>query len=121
MTCHTKVISMKLKAEEEINSKGSQLFGTKIENQFDELRTDIITKIDKELSDSSNARDYISQKYEELCAKIHSLTELDATVTGFRSDVRAIERQITELSGRVTDIEQKVAFLKESPSILFQM
>ncbi|VVD01735.1 unnamed protein product [Leptidea sinapis] len=41
---------------------------------------------------------------------------LDATVSGFRSDVKALEGQIIELSSRVDDIEKRM-ICKESPSV----
>ncbi|PZC77146.1 hypothetical protein B5X24_HaOG203700 [Helicoverpa armigera] len=114
MACHTKIPN-KMK-EEELAIKGAHILGPSVESKFDELKYEVIHKIDKELTDSQNARDYICQKYDELCNKIQYLTELDATVTGFRSDVKAIEKQITELSMRVDDIEKK-AICRECPSI----
>ncbi|CAG4967337.1 unnamed protein product [Parnassius apollo] len=79
-----------------------------LEFKFDELKYDIVKRIDKELTDSQNAREFVSQKYDELCNKIKHLTELDATVTGFRSDVKTIEKQLTELSNRIDKIEKKM-------------
>ncbi|KAJ0170752.1 hypothetical protein K1T71_013524 [Dendrolimus kikuchii] len=119
MTSLTK-FTKNLKVEDDIGIKGAHLFGPSVESKFDELKYEIVHKIDKELSDSQNARDYISQKYDELCNKIQYLTELDATVTGFRSDVKAIEKQIAELSLRVDDIEKKTIF-KECPSLTSSM
>ncbi|VVC96027.1 unnamed protein product [Leptidea sinapis] len=116
MTYQTKVLPKQLKNEEEGAIKRVHLLGPGLEAKFDELKFEIISKIDSELTDSKNARDYISQKYDELCTKIQYLTELDATVSGFRSDVKAIERQIIELSSRVDDIEKRT-ICKESPSV----
>ncbi|XP_022827730.1 uncharacterized protein LOC111357329 [Spodoptera litura] len=118
MACHTKIAN-KMK-EDELAIKGTHLLGPSVESKFDELKYEVIHKIDKELTDSQNARDYISQKYDELCSKIQYLTELDATVTGFRSDVKAIEKQITELSLRVDDIEKKT-ICRECPSLTSSM
>ncbi|KAH9634939.1 hypothetical protein HF086_017238 [Spodoptera exigua] len=106
--------------EEELAIKGDHLLGPSVESKFDELKYEVIHKIDKELTDSQNARDFISQKYDELCSKIQYLTELDATVTGFRSDVKAIEKQIIELSLRVDDIEKKT-ICRECPSLTSSM
>ncbi|XP_046973252.1 uncharacterized protein LOC124539918 [Vanessa cardui] len=108
------ILPSKLKTEEII--KGAHVLGPGIESKFDELKCEILQKIEKEVSDSGNARLYISQKYDELSNKIQYLTELDATVTGFRSDVKAIERQIIELATRVDDMEKRI-ICKESPSI----
>ena len=118
MTCQRKLITKKMK--EDLAVKGAHLFGPSVESKFDELKYEVIDKIDKELIDSQNARDYISQKYDELCSKIQYLTELDATVNGFRSDVKAIEKQLTELSSRVDDIEKRT-ICKEVPSITSSM
>ncbi|XP_072932630.1 uncharacterized protein [Epargyreus clarus] len=118
MTCHTKF--PKLKAEEEMAIKGAHLMGPGLESKFDELKYEIIHKIDKEMTDSQNARQYISQKYDELCNKIQYLTELDATVTGFRSDVKAVERQVGELAARVDTIEKRT-ICKECPSMSSSM
>ncbi|XP_030029892.1 uncharacterized protein LOC115447101 [Manduca sexta] len=115
MACHTKCIAEKIK-EEEMAIKGAHMMGPTVESKFDELKYEIINKIDKEVTDSQNAREFISQKYDELCLKIHYLTELDATVSGFRSDVKAIEQQITELSSRMDDIEKRTIY-KECPSL----
>lgn len=117
--CHIK-FSDKLNTQEEIAIKGAHLLGPSLESKFDELKYEIVNKIDKELEDSQNARDYISQKYDELCNKIQYLTELDATVTGFRSDVKTIERHIMELSTRVDDIEKRT-ICKECPSLSSSM
>ncbi|VVC98807.1 unnamed protein product [Leptidea sinapis] len=87
-----------------------------LEAKFDELKFQIISKIDSELTDSMNAQDYISQKYDGLCTKVQYLTELDATVSGFRSDVKTREWQIIELSSRVDDIEKRT-ICKEIPSV----
>ncbi|KAL0861100.1 hypothetical protein ABMA27_009601 [Loxostege sticticalis] len=119
MACH-KINPIKNKIDEELAIKGAHLLGPSLESKFDELRYDIVHKIEKELIDSQNARDYISQKYDELCNKIQYLTELDATVTGFRSDVKAIEKQIAELSARVDDIEKRT-ICKECPSLTSSM
>ncbi|CAK1540941.1 unnamed protein product [Leptosia nina] len=113
MACHTKLPKVD---NEELSIKGAHLLGPGIESKFDELKYEIVHKIDNELTDSKNARDYITQKYDELCTKIQYLTELDATVNGFRSDVKAIERQIIELSARLDDIEKR-AISKDCPSI----
>lgn len=102
--------------DDEIIIKGAHLLGPSVESKFDELKYEIVHKIEKELNDSQNAREYISQKYDELCSKIQFLTELDATVTGFRSDVKAIEKQINLLSNRVDDIEKRT-ICKECPSL----
>ncbi|XP_026323111.1 uncharacterized protein LOC113232557 isoform X2 [Hyposmocoma kahamanoa] len=102
--------------DEDLAIRGAHLLGPSLESKFDELKFEITHKIDKELTDSQNARDYISQKYDELCTKIKYLTELDATVTGFRSDVKAIEKQIAELACRVDDIEKK-AIIRDCPSL----
>jgi pimeloyl-CoA synthetase len=115
MAVHTKLPS-KLKLDDDLAIKGAHLLGPSLESKFDELRYEIVNKIEKELTDSQNARDFISQKYDELCSKIQYLTELDATVTGFRSDVKAIEKHIAELSSRVDDIEKR-AICKECISI----
>uniref|UniRef100_A0A2H1VB71 SFRICE_012457 n=1 Tax=Spodoptera frugiperda TaxID=7108 RepID=A0A2H1VB71_SPOFR len=120
MACHTKTIANKLKDDESTIFKAPRLLGPSVESKFDELKYEVINKIDKELTDSQNARDYISQKYDELCNKIQYLTELDATVTGFRSDVKAIEKQITELSLRVDDIEKRT-ICRECPSLTSSM
>ncbi|CAG4973560.1 unnamed protein product [Colias eurytheme] len=112
MACHTKLP----KLEDDSSIKGSHLLGPGLESKFDELKYEIVHKIDKELRDSKNAREYITQKYDELCNKIQYLTELDATVNGFRTDVKTIERQIIELSSRIDDIEKR-AISKECPSI----
>ncbi|CAH0721283.1 unnamed protein product, partial [Brenthis ino] len=106
----------KLKPKEEIGIKAAHLLGPSLECKFDELKYEILNKIDKEVNDSKNARDYISQKYDELCNKIQYLSELDSTVHGFRSDVKSIEKQIIELASRVDDIEKRTIF-KECPSI----
>ncbi|KAJ8715769.1 hypothetical protein PYW07_010251 [Mythimna separata] len=119
MACHTKFVASKSK-EEDLAIKGAHLFGPTVESKFDELKYEVINKIDKELVDSQNARDYISQKYDELSAKIQYLTEMDATVTGFRSDVKAIEKQITELTSRVDDIEKRT-ICRECPSLTSSM
>ncbi|XP_026729958.1 uncharacterized protein LOC113495439 [Trichoplusia ni] len=118
MACHTKIA--KQMKEEDIAIKGAHLLGPSVESKFDELKYEVIHKIDKELTDSHNAREYISQKYDELCSKIQYLTELDATVTGFRSDVKTIEKQIHELSSRVDDIEKRT-ICKECPSLTSSM
>lgn len=120
MACHTKINVNKLKLDEELAIKGAHLLGPSLESKFDELRYEIVHKIEKELVDSQNARDYISQKYDELCNKIQYLTELDATVTGFRSDVKAIEKQMAELCARVDDIEKRT-ICKECPSLTSSM
>lgn len=86
------------------------------ECKFDELKAEVVHKIEKELGDSHNAREYISKKYDELCEKINYLTELDSTVNGFRSDVLSIEKHISELTQRVDLIEKK-AIRKECGSI----
>lgn len=86
------------------------------ESKFDELKSEVVRKIEKELGDSHNAREYISRKYDELCNKITYLTELDSTVTGFRSDVQSIEKQICDLTMRVDQIEKR-AIGKECGSI----
>lgn len=109
-----------MKLDEELAIKGAHLLGPSLESKFDELRYEIVHKIEKELIDSQNARDYISQKYDELCSKIQYLTELDATVTGFRTDVKAIEKQMAELSARVYDVEKRT-ICKDSPSISSSM
>ncbi|KAM3959860.1 uncharacterized protein ACR2FA_006146 [Aphomia sociella] len=109
----------KLKPEEE-TIKGAHLLGPSLESKFDELKYEIVRKIEKELTDSKNARDYISQKYDELCNKIQYLTELDATVTGFRSDMKAIEKHICDLSSRVDSIEKR-AICKDCPSMTSSM
>lgn len=119
MACHRKIIDPK-KLKEDLAVQGAHLFGPSVESKFDELKYEVIDKIDKEITDSQNARDYISQKYDELCKKIQYLTELDATVNGFRTDVKAIEKQITELSSRVDDIEKRT-ICKECPSITSSM
>ncbi|XP_026754203.2 uncharacterized protein LOC113514338 [Galleria mellonella] len=119
MACTTKC-SPKLKIEEEIAITEAHLPGSNLESKFDELKYEIVHKIDKELIDSKNARNYISQKYDELCSKIQYLTELDATVTGFRSDMKAIEKQIYDLSARVDDIEKRT-ICKECPSLTSSM
>ncbi|CAG9569169.1 unnamed protein product [Danaus chrysippus] len=106
----------KFNADQEMSLKGFNLYGPSLESKFDELKFEILHKIDKEVTDSKNARDYISQKYDELCNKIQYLTELDATVSGFRSDVKAIEKQIMELASRVDSIEKKT-ISKECPSL----
>ncbi|XP_049880933.1 uncharacterized protein LOC126377253 [Pectinophora gossypiella] len=105
-----------MKAEEELAIKGAHLLGPSLESKFDELKYEITHKIDKELTDSQNAREYICQKYDELCSKIQYLSELDATVTGFRSDVRAVEKQVTALAGRVDHIEKR-ALYRDCPSL----
>lgn len=97
--------------------RGISLLGPSLESKFDELKYEIIHKIEKEVSNSRNARDYISQKYDELCGKINFITELDATISGFRSDVKAIEKQITELGRRVDEIEKRMINCKRSTSI----
>lgn len=112
----TKCLHATKQKQEEIAIKGAHFLGPTIESKFDELRYEIVHKIDKELTDSQNAREYISQKYDELVNKIQYLTELDATVTGFRSDVKSIEKQICELSSRVDDIEKR-QICKECPSL----
>ncbi|XP_039760548.1 uncharacterized protein LOC120634181 [Pararge aegeria] len=109
-------VQIKVKPEEELAIRGAHLLGPCLEAKFDELKFEILNKIDKEVGDSKNAREYISQKYNELCTKIQYLSELDATVSGFRSDVKAIERQVAELSARVDDI-QKRTICKECPSL----
>ncbi|CAG9794692.1 unnamed protein product [Diatraea saccharalis] len=119
MACHTKLPS-KIRLEEELAIKGAHLLGPSLESKFDELRYEIVNKIEKELVDSQNARDFISQKYDELCNKIQYLTELDATVTGFRSDVKSIEKHIAELTARIDDIEKRT-ICKECPSITSSM
>lgn len=119
MATQTK-LEKNLKIDDEIAIQGAHMFGPSVESKFDELKYEIVDKIDKELSDSKNAREYISQKYDELCNKIQYLTELDATVTGFRSDVKAIERQIAELSLRIDDVEKKAIF-KQCPSLTSSM
>lgn len=108
-------LTSKVKTDEDI-IKAAHVLGPGIESKFDELKYEILDKIDKEVTDSRNAREYISQKYDELSNKIQYLTELDATVTGFRSDVKAIERQIMELASRVDDMEKRV-ITKECPSV----
>ncbi|XP_045780698.1 uncharacterized protein LOC123877827 isoform X2 [Maniola jurtina] len=107
---------LKLRPEEELAIRGAHLLGPCLEAKFDELKYEILSKIDKEMGDSKNTREYISQKYDELCKKIQFLGELDATVSGFRSDVKAVERHIAELSVRVDDIEKRT-IIKESPSL----
>ncbi|XP_059045503.1 uncharacterized protein LOC131841241 [Achroia grisella] len=119
MACTTKYIP-KLNPEEEKTIKGAHLVGPSLESKLDELKYEIVHKINKELTDSKNARDYISQKYDELCRKIQYLTELDTTVTGFRSDVKAIEKQICDLSMRVDDIEKRT-ICKDCPSLTSSM
>ncbi|KAI5641005.1 hypothetical protein NE865_06660 [Phthorimaea operculella] len=106
----------KLKPEEELAIKGAHLLGPSLESKFDELKLEITSKIEKELTDSNNARDFICQKYDELCNKINFLSELDATVTSFRSDVRAVEKQVSQLASRVDHIEKK-AIYNEHPSL----
>nr|XP_053619646.1 uncharacterized protein LOC128680477 [Plodia interpunctella] len=115
----TKTLFTHHKPEEEL-AKGAHLFGPSLESKFDELKYEIVHRIDKELDDSKNARSYITQKYDELCNKIQYLTEMDATVSGFRSDIKAIEKQITELTARVDDVEKR-AIYKECPSISSSM
>ncbi|XP_045490069.1 uncharacterized protein LOC123690555 [Pieris rapae] len=117
MACHTKLPKLET---EEIASKGTNLLGPSLESKFDELKYEIIHKIDSELTDSKNARDYITQKYDELCNKIQYLAELDATVNGFRTDVKSIEKQILELSTRLDDVEKR-AIAKDCPSITSSM
>ncbi|KOB69405.1 Uncharacterized protein OBRU01_12716 [Operophtera brumata] len=111
----TKCVHGKLSALEEA-IKGAHFIGPSFESKFDELKYEVVTKIEKELTDSQNTRDYIANKYDELCSKIQFLTELDATVTGFRSDVKTIEKQIMELSSRVDGIEKRT-ICKECPSM----
>lgn len=110
MACHTKVAPIKTQSDDMVIN--SHILTRKME----ELREEVAEKIDKELNDSKNTRNYISMKYEELCDKIKLLTELDATVTCFRNDVRAIENQLTDLSTRITELESKVTCPKESAS-----
>ncbi|CAH4035323.1 uncharacterized protein LOC123711405 [Pieris brassicae] len=117
MACHTKLPKLET---EEIASKSTNLLGPSLESKFDELKYEIIHKIDSELTDSKNARDYITQKYDELCNKIQYLAELDATVNGFRTDVKAIEKQILELSTRLDDVEKR-AIARDCPSITSSM
>ena len=107
---------LKLRPEDEIAIKGAHLLGPGLEFKFDELKYEILDKIDKEMNDSKNARDYINQKYDELCNKIQFLSELDSTVSGFRSDVKAIEKHVIELSSRVDDIEKRL-ICNECPSV----
>lgn len=106
MACHRKSSKSKDVTEEDSILKVSSL-GPCLEAKFDELKFEIVHKIEKELVDAQNARDFITHKYDELCNKIQYLTELDATVLGFRTDVKAIEKQISELSMRVDDIEKR--------------
>ncbi|KAJ2941559.1 hypothetical protein O0L34_g14611 [Tuta absoluta] len=110
----------KLKPEEELAIKGAHFLGPSLESKFDELKMEIISKIEKELTDSNNARDFICQKYDELCNKISFLSDLDATVTSFRSDVRAVEKQVLQLATRVDHIE-KSAIYQENPSLASNM
>ncbi|CAF4838817.1 unnamed protein product [Pieris macdunnoughi] len=117
MACHTKLPKLET---EEISSKSTNLLGPSMESKFDELKYEIIHKIDSELTDSKNARDYITQKYDELCNKIQYLAELDSTVNGFRTDVKAIEKQILELSTRLDDVEKR-AIARDCPSITSSM
>lgn len=102
--------------EDDTIIKATHLLDPGVESKFEELRYEILHKIDKELTDSQNTREFISQKYDELCNKIQYLTELDATVNGFRSDVKAIEKQILDLSMRLDGIEKKALF-KECSSM----
>lgn len=116
MASSPKCIHGKSKLDDEVIIKGAHLLGPSVESKFDEFKYEIVHKIDKELVDSQNAREFISQKYDELCGKIQYLTEMDATVTGFRSDVKAIDKQIQKLSNRVDDIEKRTIY-KECPSL----
>ncbi|CAH2059092.1 unnamed protein product, partial [Iphiclides podalirius] len=97
----------KLNEEYDID-RASKLLGLGLESRLEDLKCEIIQRIDKELLDSQNARDFVSQKYDELCNKIQYLAELDATVTSFRSDVKTIENQLNELTSRMDRIEKKV-------------
>lgn len=101
---------------ESFTKTGTNPTGPCLEAKFDELKHEILSKIDKEVGDSKNAREYISQKYDELCHKIQYLGELDATVSGFRRDVRAVERQVAALAARVDEVEKRV-ICKECPSL----
>ncbi|XP_013188076.2 uncharacterized protein LOC106133032 [Amyelois transitella] len=116
----TKAFFSHLKPDEDLTIKGAHMVGPSLESKFDELKYEIVHKIDKELEDSKNARTYITQKYDELCNKIQYLTEMDATVSGFRSDIKAIEKQLTELAARVDDVEKRT-LNKECPSISSSM
>lgn len=116
----TKCFHGKLTVLEDVAIKGANFLGPSVESKFDELKYEVVHKIEKELADSQNTREYISQKYDELCNKIQYLTELDATVTGFRSDVKSIEKQISELVSRVDGIEKRT-ITKECPSLTSSM
>ncbi|GBP19310.1 hypothetical protein EVAR_79910_1 [Eumeta japonica] len=83
------------------------VLGPDLETKFEELKSEIMNRIDKELCDSQNTRDFITQKYENLCQKIQILTEVSNVMTVFRRDFKALERQIEDLSSRVTDIEKR--------------
>ncbi|KAG7297525.1 hypothetical protein JYU34_019538 [Plutella xylostella] len=87
-----------------------------VEAKFDQLKEEITTRIDQEISDSTNAREFIGQKYIELCEKIEVLSDLDKTVSSFRSDIKAMERQLLMLQTRIDGLESKV-LSKERPSV----
>lgn len=95
-------------------------FGPSFETKFDELKNTISQKMEQEMLDSENVRNYVSQKYEDVCKKIQFLTELDATVSGFRTDVKAIEKQVLELETRLNDVEKRL-ICKECPSLSSSM
>lgn len=97
--------------------KGVSLLGPSLESKFDELRYEIVNKIEKELLTSQNERDFTFQKYDELCARVNCIKELDASISEFRNDVKVIERQISELTRRVDEIDKRTIHCKPSFSI----
>ncbi|KPJ19332.1 hypothetical protein RR48_01966 [Papilio machaon] len=108
----------KINPEIDLDTKTSNILGFGLEAKLDELKYEILQKIDKELIDSQNARDFVTQKYDELCNKIQFLTELDATVTSFRGDVKSIEKRLLELTNRIDGIEKVVISRDCSGSLL---
>lgn len=75
------------------------------EKKFRELRKAILSRVNKEVSDTQKARETILQKFEKLDAKIDSMVVLQNTVTGMRKDLLSAGYILMEMINKVEKIE----------------
>lgn len=79
---------------------------TAFERKFKELNRRVMTRIDKQLNRSQTTRDMIQNRLEKLNTKIDSMLELQNNVASLRKDLVVVENTLTDLTERVSRLDQ---------------
>lgn len=81
---------------------------TPLTKKFKELKSEITSRIMKEVDESQRARKSIREKFERIDKKINSMLDVQNTITILRKDLRVSENILVDTMEKIEKIENIV-------------